>query len=256
MRRGSNRTVVGPDLFPKGLPPNELLHLIFQGFDGLPLLHSQWFGLSAYEVTSAYVGVIVLVLAATALAVRWRRPEVRSFASVAVVMGLLVFAPPLVSFLDSSVTRIYWIFALTPMVLAVAVLSGIGMDVLVKSHRERRVRRVLGIGFGAMAVLLGIIWLVARRGLTPSQANIRSHSFIWPTVEVIAGLAVVWTLARVATRTQTGRAVCGRRRERRRVVAPPCGDRFPSRFGRPPYLVQLPLPNLDSGGRILTACRW
>ena len=54
---GSNRTVVGPDLFPKGLPPKELLHLIFQGFDGLPLSDSQWFGLSAYEATCAYVGV-------------------------------------------------------------------------------------------------------------------------------------------------------------------------------------------------------
>ena len=189
-------------MFPKGLPPQELLHLIFQGFDGLPLLHSQWFGVSAYEVTSAYVGVIVLVLAATALVLRWRRPEVRSFALVAVAMGLLVFAPPLVSFLDSAGARIYWIFALTPLVLAIAVLSGIGMDVLVKSHGERRVRRVLGIGFGAMAVLLGIIWLVARRGLTPSQANIRSHSFIWPAIEVIAGLVVVWMLAKVATRAR------------------------------------------------------
>jgi hypothetical protein len=202
LARGSNRTVVGPDLFPKGLPPQELVHLIFQGFDGLPLLHSQWFGLSAYEVTSAYVGVIVLVLAATALALRWRRPEVRSFALVAVVMGLLVFAPPLVSFLDSAGARIYWIFAMTPLVLAIAVLSGIGMDVVVKSYSEPRVRRVLGIGFGAMAVLLGIIWLVARRGLTPAQANIRSHSFIWPAIEVIAGLVVVWMLARVATRAR------------------------------------------------------
>ncbi len=203
LAQGSNRIVVGPALFPKGLPPNELLHLIFQGFDGLPLLHSQWFGLSAYEATSAYVGVIVLVLAATALVLRWRRPEVRSFASVAVAMGLLVFVPPLVSVLDSSVTRIYWIFALTPLVLAVAVLSGIGMDILVKSYSERRVRRVLGIGFAAMAVLLGIVWLVARRGLTPSQASIRSHSFIWPTIEVITGLVVVWMLARLPTRTRT-----------------------------------------------------
>ena len=37
----SNRTVVGPALFPKGLPPKELFHLIFQGFDGLPVLGSQ-----------------------------------------------------------------------------------------------------------------------------------------------------------------------------------------------------------------------
>jgi len=200
--RGSNRSVVGPALGPKGLPPQELLHFIFQGFDGLPLSHSEWFGVSAYQFTCAYVGVAVLVLAALALALRWRQPEVRSIALVAVAMGLLVFVPPLVSILDSSVLRTYWIFALAPVVLAVAVLSGIGMDVLVKSPSEQRVRRVLGIGFAAMAGLLGIIWLVARRGLTPFQANIRSHSFIWPALEVVVGLAVVWMLAKASTRTR------------------------------------------------------
>lgn len=197
---GSNRTTVGPDLFPKGLPPKDLFHLIFQGFDGLPVLHSQWFGLSVYPATSAYVGPIVLVLAGTALVLRWRKPEVRSFSVLAVVMGLLVFTPPLVSFLDKSVVSIYWIFALTPMTLAIAVLAGFGMDTLVKSHNERHVRRVLGAGFVGMAVLIGVIWLVGRRGLTPSQASIRVHSFIWPTIEVIAGLVVVWLLISVARR--------------------------------------------------------
>jgi hypothetical protein len=200
---GSNRTVVGPALAPKGLPPKELLHLIFQGFDGLPLVHNQWFGFSAYQATATYVGVIVVVLAATAIAVRWRRPEVRSFALVVLAMGLLVYVPPLVSLLDNRVARVYWIFAVMPMVLAVAVLSGMGMDIVVKSYRELRVRRVLGIGFAAMAVVLGITWLVDRRGLTPSQVNIRSHSFIWPTIEVVAGLVVVWALARLPSRMQT-----------------------------------------------------
>ena len=51
LAKGSNRSVVGPYLFPKGLPPKELVHLIFQGFDGLPVLHSQWFGLSTYAAT-------------------------------------------------------------------------------------------------------------------------------------------------------------------------------------------------------------
>ncbi len=202
LARGSNRSAVGPDLFPKGLPPKELVHLVFQGFDGLPLLHSQWFGLSAYTATTAYVGVIVLVLAATALVLRWKRPEVRSFAVLALATGVLVFTPPLVSLLDSSVARIYWIFAITPVVLAIAILSGIGMDVLVKCHGDRRVRRVLGIGFVATAVLLGVIWLVDRGGLTPSESSIRSHSFIWPTIEVITGLIVVWLLAKAATRSR------------------------------------------------------
>ena len=211
LAKGSNRTVVGPGLLPKGLPPKELVHLIFQGFDGLPLLHNQWFGLSAYEATCVYVGVIVLVLAATALVLRWRRAEVRAFALVTLVMGLLVFVPFLVSILDSSGARIYWIFAMTPMVLAIAVLSGIGMDIVVKSHNQRSVRRVLGIGFTAMAIVIGVTWLVTRRGLTPSQVNIRTHSFIWPTIAVIAGLLVVWGLTKLPAQTRprlSSRSVC------------------------------------------------
>ena len=124
--RGSNRSVVGPALAPKGLPPQELLHFVFQGFDGLPLVHNQWFGISAYEFTSAYVGVTVVVLGGTALVLRWRRPEVRSIAVAAAAMGLLVFVPPLVSILDRSVMRIYWIFALTPVVLAIGVSLALG----------------------------------------------------------------------------------------------------------------------------------
>ena len=201
---GSNRTSVGADLFPKGLPPKELFHLIFQGFDGLPIAHSQYFGLSAYAATSAYVGVIVLVLAFTGLVIRWRRPEVGSFGVLAVVLGFLVFTPPLVSFLDSKIASIYWIFALTPLCLAIAVLAGVGMDVVVTSAGERRVRRTLGLGFAGMAVLLGIVWFVARHGLTPEQASIRAHSFIWPTIEVVVGLIMVWALPKVITWTRRG----------------------------------------------------
>ena len=84
---------------------------------------------------------------------------------------------------------------------------------------------MLGIGFGVTAVLLGIIWIVARRGLTPSQLNIRSHSFIWPTVEIMAGLVVLWMLGkgRHADRDTPG-LIFARRREGGRVVTPPCDD--------------------------------
>ena len=114
-----------------------------------------------------------------------------------------MFTPPLVSLLDSRVASIYWFVALTPLTLAIAVLAGVGMDIVVTSYGERRVRRTLGLGFAGMAILIGIIWLVARRGLTPTQANIRAHSFIWPVIEVVTGLVVVWMLPKVAAWTRT-----------------------------------------------------
>ena len=60
---GSNRTAVGPSNGPQNLPLKDLIHLVFQSFDGLPLAGSRWFGYSNYEETAAYVGVIGLVLA-------------------------------------------------------------------------------------------------------------------------------------------------------------------------------------------------
>ena len=255
LAKGSNRTYVGPNLLPKGLPSTELVHLVFQGFDGLPLLHSQWFGLSAYEASCVYVGVIVLVLAALALVLRWRRPEVRSFALVAVVMGLLVFVPPLVSVLDNSVARIYWIFAMTPMVLAIAVLSGVGMDILVRSHRERSVRR-------AARHRIRCDGGGARDHLARVQTRAYSISGRHPLTELHlahhrgdCGAGRCVDAGETANVDSDAPASTGCRRDRRRVSAPTCGDRFPSRFGCPPAVLQLPVPDLDPCRHSPEACR-
>ena len=257
LAKGSNRNVVGPALAPNGLPPQDLLHFIFQGFDGLPVIHSEWFGVSVYEFTAAYVGVTALVLSTLALALRWKRPEVRSIALVAVAMGLLVFVSPLVSILDSSVTRIYWIFARTPVVLALAVLSGIGMDVLVKSYSERRVQTC------------------ARHRIRCDGACTRDCLACGPTrTHSVAGehpltqfhLAQYRGGCRSSGRVDPDEGgssdsdascyICYRCRDRRGVAARPCDDRLPPRFGRPPYLVQRPLPNFNPGSCISKAGRW
>ena len=50
------------------LPLHNLVHVIFQGFDGLPVAHSHWFGyVGGYSETAAYVGVIAVVLAVMAV---------------------------------------------------------------------------------------------------------------------------------------------------------------------------------------------
>jgi len=202
----ANRTVVGPSNGPQTLPINDAVHLIFQGFDGLPLIHNQWFGYSNYVETAMYVGVMPLVLAVTAVTVHWKRPEVRSLSILAVVMALLVFVPPLVSLLDNVLLGTYWLFAMQPMILAIAVLSGMGMDTLIRSHQDQRVRKLLGIGFGVTGLILVLVWLIAERGLPPRSASIRAHSFIWPVIEVVVGLAVVWGLVKLPERPRPGRS--------------------------------------------------
>ena len=54
------------------LPPENLIHLFFQGFDGLPIVGYQWFGyILGYSETAFYIGVIGVVLAVTATVVKW-----------------------------------------------------------------------------------------------------------------------------------------------------------------------------------------
>jgi hypothetical protein len=201
----SNRSVVGPSNGPQTLPINDAAHLIFQGFDGLPLAHNQYFGYSNYIETAMYVGVIPLVLAVTAVIVHWNRAEVRSFSILAVVMVPLVFVPSFVSLLDKLLGT-YWVFAMQPMILAIAVLAGMGTDTLIRCRQDLRVRKILGIGFVVAGALLVLVWLASERGLSSQQADIRAHSFIWPAIEVVVGLVVVFGLVKLPERMRLGRS--------------------------------------------------
>jgi hypothetical protein len=187
----SNRTAVGPTNGPKTLPLSDLVHVIFQGFHGLPLNTSTWFGYSNYEETTAYVGVIALVLAAAAIVTRWRRPEVVAFVAVGVVMAALVFGYPLVDALDAHVIRIYWVLALTPMIFTVCMLAGFGTDLVLKAHRERSSREALAYSFAIAALVILLVWLFGRQSLPSHLARIRADSFIWPAVSVVVGLLSV-----------------------------------------------------------------
>ena len=40
----------------KALPPHDLVHLLVQGYNGLPLAGNQVFGDAVYTDTAAYVG--------------------------------------------------------------------------------------------------------------------------------------------------------------------------------------------------------
>ena len=130
------------------------------------------------------MGVIVLVLAALGAAMRRRRPVVIAFAAVVVSAGAAAFVQPVVSVLYRLpvVGTILWQRALLPLVFAVIVLSGFGMDVLVRHHDRRRVRRWAGAGFAVAGVVLVTLWLVGRGHLPPAEAAIRNTSFVWPLV--------------------------------------------------------------------------
>ncbi len=195
----------------EGFPVHPLVHVIFQGFDGLPVVGNQWFGssnITDYYASDAYVGLIAAVLAVTAVAVHRRRPEVISFAGVAIVMALLGFVLLHASFIRRLplVGPVEWTLALTPMALALAVLAGVGMDALVRLHGERAVRRWIGAGFAAAALLLVALFIFSQGHLTPEQADLRSKSFIWPVIQTGLGLVVTGVLVVVHHRNRRGEA--------------------------------------------------
>ena len=85
------------------LPVHDTLNVLFQGFYGRP--SGPWFDPPFYRLypeTTAYVGVIAVVLAVTALAIRRRRPEVIALGAVVVATASVVFVPPVVSLINGS----------------------------------------------------------------------------------------------------------------------------------------------------------
>jgi hypothetical protein len=196
---GSQRAVPGgdPGELLKGnpaLPLHNLVHVVFQGFDGLPIAGNHWFGyIGGYSETAAYVGVITLVLAVTAVAVRRGRPEVVAFGVLCVAMVVIAFAPPVVAVLGRLplIGTVLWQRAILPLAFGIAVLAGVGMDALVRSPGDRAVRRWMGGGFAVVALVLVVLWAFGRGDLPADQATIRAQSFIWPAVETAVGIGAV-----------------------------------------------------------------
>ncbi len=119
-----------------------------------------------------------------------RRPEVRALSVVTVLCLALVFVPAVVSLADKLplLGQVALIRAEMPMALAFAVLAGYGINLVVKADAGDSARW-LGVTFGIASVALAVLWLFGRGPLNPVDASVRAHSFIWPAVEAVAGLA-------------------------------------------------------------------
>ena len=193
---------------PLSVPASLIVHVLLQGYDGLPLKGDRYFGSadSPYPTSVAYVGVIALVLAALGLARYRRRREVLAFAAVAVLSVVAVFIGPVDRVLRHlpHLGNVGWHLALIPMALCIAVLAGFGMDLIVRSYRVQSVRRATVGGFVALGLLLLVLWIADRPHLVASEYAERSKSFLWPFAQVAFGLlvmgAVVFAWRRARTR--------------------------------------------------------
>ena len=159
----------------RALPLHNLSHVLFSSFDGQPVHGSQTFGSGfaslLYTETAAYVGVIALVLAVVGLGVRWRKPEVLALGIVTIVMAAIVFLPPVMKVIIQLpiIGTNHWHRALLALALGLAALAGVGMDVLIRSHADRAVRRWAAGGFLGAALVLAGVWLFGRGHLAPLE---------------------------------------------------------------------------------------
>ncbi len=203
------------------LPPHDLRNLLFQGFDGLPVAGNRWFGNSIYPETAVYVGVIALCLAVVALGTRRGQPAVPALGVTALVMAAVSYGSPVVSVINqvTGLRSVAWHRAVQPMVLALAVLAGFGLDALVRSHTERRTRLWAGGAFGAAVVGLALLWWVGRGRLPSVEAAIRARSFIWPAVGALVGVVAVSVLAMSSRRVRAQHATGPRPTDTARGVA-------------------------------------
>ncbi len=205
------------------LPPHDLVHLLVQGYNGLPVAGGQVFGDAVYFDTAAYVGVIAIALAILGVVRGRRRPEVVALLVLAVVSLAIVFAPPVEAVLIHLpfVQTIDWHRDLMGLSLCVALLAGVGMDALVRGTAPRSNERVLAAALGAQFVLLVALWLFVTSGLSPLDAGQRRDSLTWGLVSAGLGLVLVGALAGWRTRTATGqgRAADPAPLSHRRVVA-------------------------------------
>jgi hypothetical protein len=189
----------------RALPPHDLVHLLVQGYNGLPLAGNQVFGDAVYTDTAAYVGLIGIGLAVLGIVRSWRRPETVGFCVLTVVTLAIVYAPPIQALFDRIplVQTIDWHRDLMIAGLCVAILAGIGMDAIVR-HSARKSTQILlaGVLTGGLVLLL-VVWLFGSSGLSQLDATLRRDSLKWPLVT--GGLALV-VLAGLAAWTSRGRA--------------------------------------------------
>jgi hypothetical protein len=135
-------------------------------------------------------GVIGVALIITAVALRWKRPAVIAFLAAALVMGLLAFSAPVESVMNRLpfLGNVHWEWATVAMIFALALPAGVGLDLLVRSHRDRRVRLWTAASFVAACVVILTLFAAGR--------------VLWPVAQVVLGLTVVGILSASPRRLQ------------------------------------------------------
>ena len=188
-----------------GLSLHSILLVFAQGYEGLPIRGSTFFGSGNYFETSAYVGVIALVLAVVALVACWRRPIVvglglAGLGCLAVIFRLGAHDPIQALVRSLGLGSIAVQRALSLLGFVLAVLAGLGAELVLARLVERRVRRSLLAAVALVALVILAMWSrVGQAGASStclgqlsaaSCRSLRRSSLYWPSATLI-GLALL-----------------------------------------------------------------
>jgi hypothetical protein len=170
-------------------------------------------GLDGHRITGepAYLSVIVVILAVTAIGLARRRPEVAALVAVAVILGAIGFVDPVADALNAipHLQSVKWARASVPTMFAVVALGGLGLDLLLRRFRDRALTIWLGAGYLLAAVALLILGVVGSPSVP--RAWRRNEALVWVAIETAVGLAGVGFLLLARRRERTGRGPGSRR---------------------------------------------
>ena len=182
-----------------GVLPHGAALLFAQGYYGLPIAGSVYFGTTAlptsipdYFETAAYVGVLAIVFVVVALLVSIQRPIVAGFSVAA--LGCLLLAYRIGT--PGVVQRVMGHLGLGSLVtsrslpllgFAVAILAALGLEQVIARAGERAIRRVLVVGIAVCVVALGYLAIRSSGGgLSAAEVTLRRESLYWPISLMIA----------------------------------------------------------------------
>ena len=179
------------------MPLHALALLFAQGYDGLPTSGSTWFGPVDYYEATAYVGVVALVLALVSLLVAWRRPTVLALGASVLVSLVIIYLPVTQRVITRVGAGSIATQRMLPMLaFSLAILAGVGAEVLQRRWREPGVQLRALTSLVACGVALTYLFLAAGRGTTPAELSVRRHALVWPVL-TLAGMTGLLVLAAV-----------------------------------------------------------
>lgn len=188
------------------LPPSAAPALLSPAYFGVPTSRSPQFGPVNYYETAAFVGPVVLSLAAVAVVRHRRSVEVWGLASVVAIMAVLAYGGPGLSAVLTHVPVVRSLGisrGLLVLCTAVAALAGVGFD---EARRRQRNRLPMHWEWGvflAAGVSLAVLAapdLFDRHFLQPPQRAIQLHGII--LAALLEVLALVWLAVPTLRRQQ------------------------------------------------------